>query len=71
MSKNTIKFERVHDNAVIPQKATPQSAGYDLHSVEDLTIYPSMRRTVSTALRGLKGRSVLVQALPSRMASPS
>jgi len=51
MNKNTIKFERVHDTAVIPQKATPQSAGYDLHSVEDLTIYPSMRRTVSTGLR--------------------
>jgi dUTP pyrophosphatase len=46
-----IRIELVHPLAKIPSRATPGSSGYDLYSVDDLTIYPSMRRTVSTGLR--------------------
>lgn len=35
-----IKIKKLHPDAVIPAKATPQSAGYDLYAPEDFTVRP-------------------------------
>lgn len=34
-----VKFKRLHDNAVIPTIATPESAAFDLYAVEDHLLY--------------------------------
>jgi dUTP pyrophosphatase len=41
----------IHPNAQIPVRATEGSAGYDLYSVEDVTIQPGERCLVSTGIR--------------------
>lgn len=40
-----------HPDAKIPVAGTDDSAGYDLHSVESLTLWPGKRKTISTGLR--------------------
>jgi dUTP pyrophosphatase len=35
---NSVYFSRLHSDAIIPFRATPSSAGFDLFSVEDVTI---------------------------------
>lgn len=45
-----IKIKRLHSNAEIPRRATPDSAGFDLHNIEDFTINPGEHRPVRTGL---------------------
>jgi dUTP pyrophosphatase len=42
----TVQFQLTHPLARMPQRATPQSAGADVFSVEELTIPPRERRLV-------------------------
>ena len=44
------KVVKLHKDAVIPERATLGSAGYDLCSVEDVTITPGARAIVPTGL---------------------
>ena len=44
-------FYKLLENAIAPLKATEGSAGYDLHSYEDITICPRSVVCVSTGLR--------------------
>lgn len=44
------RFEKVNEDAVIPQYQTAGSAGMDLHSVESTTLAPGERRLVKTGL---------------------
>jgi dUTP pyrophosphatase len=46
-----MNVELLHPLARLPTKGTPQSAGYDLYSVEAVTLGPGDRRCVSTGLR--------------------
>lgn len=45
-----LKVKKLHKEARIPQQATVDSAGFDLHTVEDFTINPGEHRAVSTGL---------------------
>ncbi|CCO08239.1 Deoxyuridine 5'-triphosphate nucleotidohydrolase Dut [Desulforamulus hydrothermalis Lam5 = DSM 18033] len=45
-----IKVKRVHENAELPKRATPESAGFDLHTVEDFSLEPGEHKAVRTGL---------------------
>ncbi len=51
IATNLIGFKKEHPDAVIPTKAEPGSTGYDLTSVEDVTIEPGEYKLVSTGLK--------------------
>jgi len=38
MSENQIQFKKLHENATIPSRSTPNSAGFDLYALEDTII---------------------------------
>ena len=40
----------LHPNAKLPQKATPGSAGYDLHAVEETVLHPGKYKAVKTGI---------------------
>lgn len=40
-----------HPEALMPEPGSEDSAGYDLHSVEEATLWPGQRKTISTGLR--------------------
>ncbi len=46
----TLRFRKVHPDAVLPSYAHPSDAGMDVRSVEDLTISPGKRALVHTGL---------------------
>lgn len=46
-----VLFKRIHENAKIPTKATPGSAGWDLYCVEDFVVYPQDWCMASTGLQ--------------------
>jgi len=46
----TLRFKRVHPDAVLPSYAHPDDAGMDVRSVADLTIAPGSRALVPTGL---------------------
>jgi dUTP pyrophosphatase len=48
-----IGFCLCHPDAILPTRANPGDAGYDLASVEELTIPPRERALVSTGLKVL------------------
>ena len=46
----TLRFRKVHPDAVLPSYAHPSDAGMDVRSVEDLVIAPGKRALVHTGL---------------------
>lgn len=44
-------IERVHENAIIPNKAHEEDAGFDLYSVEDCVLQPGDFRSIDTGIR--------------------
>ena len=46
----TLRFKRIHPDAVLPSYAHPSDAGMDVRSVADLTIAPGQRALVPTGL---------------------
>jgi len=46
----TLRFKRIHPDAVLPSYAHPSDAGMDVRSVADLTIAPGRRALVPTGL---------------------
>lgn len=46
----TLRFKRIHPDAVLPAYAHPSDAGMDLRSVAELTIAPGGRALVPTGL---------------------
>lgn len=46
----TLRFRRVHPDAVLPAYAHPSDAGMDVRSVDELTIAPGRRALVHTGL---------------------
>ena len=46
----TLRFRKVHPDAVLPAYAHPSDAGMDVRSVEDLVIAPGRRALVRTGL---------------------
>lgn len=45
-----IKLKKLQDNAVIPDKATPGSSGFDLYSTQEMSVMPLMSCVVSTGI---------------------
>ena len=45
-----IRYKKLHPNAVKPQKAHESDAGFDLTSVEDITINPNSRHAIDTGI---------------------
>ncbi|MEW6698504.1 MAG: dUTP diphosphatase [Bacillota bacterium] len=45
-----IKIKRVHANAEIPRRATSESAGFDLHTLEAFSVNPGEHKSVRTGL---------------------
>jgi dUTP pyrophosphatase len=45
-----MKVQRLVPNAIIPSRATPQSAGYDIYSVSNITVSGRGRSVVPTGL---------------------
>ena len=57
----TLQIKKLNDLAVIPTKGSPQSAGYDLYSIEKYTLKPFERKLFKTGLsmsipNGMYGR---------------
>lgn len=46
----TLRFKRIHPDAVLPSYAHPSDAGMDVRSVEALTLAPGKRALVHTGL---------------------
>ena len=46
----TLRFKRIHPDAILPSYAHPSDAGMDVRSVADLTIAPGKRALVPTGL---------------------
>ena len=46
----TLRFRKIHPDAVLPSYAHPSDAGMDVRSVEDLVIAPGGRALVRTGL---------------------
>jgi len=46
----TLRFKRIHPDAVLPAYAHPSDAGMDVRSVEDVTLAPGKRALVHTGL---------------------
>ena len=49
----TLKFKRIHPDAVLPAYAHPSDAGMDIRSVADMTVPARGRALVPTGLVGL------------------
>ena len=48
---NVLKVELLSDKAKIPFRATTGAAGYDLHSIENLTLTPQTRKLIKTGIK--------------------
>ena len=46
----TLRFKKVHPDAILPSYAHPSDAGMDVRSVEDLVLAPGRRALVHTGL---------------------
>lgn len=49
--KDTGLTEKEYNKITLPHRATPQSAGYDFHILEDLTLKPGEIKKVPTAIK--------------------
>lgn len=45
-----IRIKKLNPNAIIPKYQSEEAAGFDLHSIEALTLKPSERKVVKTGL---------------------
>lgn len=57
-------FKKVHPDAVIPQKQTHGSVGYDLYSVEEKYILPGEWEMISTGLKLANVKRLGTQNIP-------
>jgi len=59
-----IKFKKLHENAIIPTRATKGSAGHDLHSMDELTLYPQHRYLIKTGVGAFFPGNIVGQIWP-------
>lgn len=45
-----LKFKKLNEHAILPNKANQTDAGYDLYSLEDLNINPNQRALIHTGI---------------------
>ena len=46
----TLQFKKLHENAIIPQFATAESAGFDVHALESCVLKASSHALIRTGL---------------------
>ena len=46
----TLQFKKLHENAIIPQFATAESAGFDFHALESCVLKASSHALIRTGL---------------------
>ena len=56
-----LRVRKIHPDAIIPKRATPDSAGLDLHALEGGMIYPNQQARIRTGIavaipRGWEGQ---------------
>lgn len=59
-----ISIKKVHPDAVLPQRASSQAAGWDLRAVESCRLEPGQRRAVATGLAVALPPGVELQVRP-------
>lgn len=47
---DSIKFQKLHEDAKLPTRGSAKSAGLDLYSIEEVTLAPGERTAVKTGL---------------------
>ena len=62
--KSEILIQRIHEDAILPSYAYPTDSGFDLCSVEEITIEPFGRALVSTGLRANIPQGFEIQIRP-------
>lgn len=68
----TLEIKKLNDKAIIPTKGSPESAGYDLYSVEEpYTLKPLERKLFKTGLAMAIPNSALGQGMYGRIAPRS
>lgn len=45
-----LQFKRLHPDAQLPRRQSEYAAGYDLHSVETVKLYPGQRQAIRTGI---------------------
>lgn len=52
MNMNQIKMfiKKIHQDAIVPVQKTHGAAGYDIHSVESITLKPGEKRNIKTGI---------------------
>jgi len=45
-----IKVKQLHKEAILPSRATPVSAGLDIHTIYDIVLEPGMTKSINTGL---------------------
>jgi len=47
----TLKFQKIHEDAIIPKFANPNDAGMDIYSIEETALLPGEHKLVKTGLK--------------------
>ena len=63
-TKVTLGIQKIHESAIIPSYAYPSDSGFDLHSVEEITLEPFGRAAVPTGLKISIPQSYEIQVRP-------
>lgn len=48
--KVKLQFKKLHIDAQLPKRQSEHAAGYDLHAVEDVTLFPGRRQAIKTGV---------------------
>ena len=64
MRKFEVVTKFINQGVIIPSRATDHSAGYDLASIEDVTIQPSEIKLIPTGLKVLMGKNEALFVFP-------
>lgn len=64
MTKPQIRFIKDHPEATLPSYETPEAAGADIRSVDDVLLQPGDRRVVSTGLKCVIEKGWEIQVRP-------
>ena len=64
MKTQKLKVQKIHPDAILPKYAYPSDSGFDLYSVEEITISAFGRALVPTGLKFQFGENLEIQVRP-------
>ena len=59
-----LKIQKLHENAIIPFRSTPESAGLDLHCIEDKVLQPGERHLFKIGISASFPAGVVAEIQP-------